>query len=387
MKKAITFRAVLPALAATLENEILNGDNLLSKSLLPNQLHTFGFDRSKSGNLVESFAGGYTFLIRTDSKIIPAGALNQMVNDEVALIEASNGHKVKKQEKAKIRECLILDLMPNAMVDTKFVRSYYNTKDNLLIVDGSANQADVVMHLLRHAMGSIKTTTITVNHRKGLTARFNESFNNDADMNSNIGNFVTGDSLLLIDPVDKATAKFTGDMVESHELLIDKLLKNGYQVEKINLTFSDCDFVLDKNFHFSAVKFPQFSEDHDVADFPCIEDAEEHERSVKVALFSAALNSMCDLFDYEEPEMELIVEPDMLMQPDNTPVGAYVKGHVDVDIFFDALTKDFGQYDFKREDIKQTHMITAPDGYHTGSAIETEQPVTIVLINKAGIYA
>jgi len=70
----------------------------------------------ENDSLVHSTNNCIIFTARKEEKILPASVVREFVNDKVEEIETQQMRKVRKREKDEIREEVLLDLIPRAVV-------------------------------------------------------------------------------------------------------------------------------------------------------------------------------------------------------------------------------------------------------------------------------
>lgn len=358
MKKAIVFKAVLPELAQNLELDI---QDYMHKPLAANQLANYGFTKNAlTGNAVFDFAGGYSFTTRIDKKDIPKSMVDELLGLEVAHFEENLGRGIKQDEKRKLKADILEELVPNALHKTRLVTSYYNIKDNYLFVEGAQGDADIIMALLRKSMGSLKTTTIHIDASRGLAERLN----NIAGLNSDLGGLNVGTSLRLIGSEQELVTYKDIDLNDKQDEICG-YIEDGYQVKQLNLTDQHgCDFVINERFQFSSISFPDSEDDYDQDDAA---DNLAHETSVKVIWFSALVDDLCKMFDYEDVDLDkhLEVEVEQINNPDRSVFAVVAKGHVDKEVFMKAVIKAYP--DFVAAGDKPEHMklLTDENGEHS----------------------
>lgn len=169
-ENAIIFKAELPN-AKDLETHLLERpfeelpENMLSRSgFVPN---------SFTGELVTQFVGGYAFTLREDSKVSAdepgpcRGHQDRQGNRE------NSGARLKKVERDAIAEQTLALMCKKALVESSYVTCFYHIEEKLLVVPtASKAMARMIVGVLVHVVGSVKTTTIHISDIKnGLTTR------------------------------------------------------------------------------------------------------------------------------------------------------------------------------------------------------------------------
>ncbi len=99
----------------------------------------------------------YTLICaRKQEKILPAAAVNEMVEEKIVDFEAQQARSVYRKEKRNFKEEVIHSLLPRALTRSSLVYGYFAIKQNLLIIDAaSASKAEEFMEYLRASLGSL----------------------------------------------------------------------------------------------------------------------------------------------------------------------------------------------------------------------------------------
>ncbi len=109
-----------------------------------------------SESLVAGSGSALLLSLKTQEKILP----NQVVRDEVAAkmceIEDQQCRKVKPKEKSRIKDEVVLMLLPRAFSVSKLLRAVVLPDLGLIVVEGTAvSKAEELLSLLRMSLGSL----------------------------------------------------------------------------------------------------------------------------------------------------------------------------------------------------------------------------------------
>jgi recombination associated protein RdgC len=109
-------------------------------------------------------AGGYVMITaRRADKIIPAGVVKQLLDDKVAEVQTVESREIYRKERRRMKDDIIHDLLPNALVRHSDRYAYIDRRDGLLIVDSpTPARAEALVSLLRTTLGSLKATPVRV---------------------------------------------------------------------------------------------------------------------------------------------------------------------------------------------------------------------------------
>ncbi|MEQ5236289.1 recombination-associated protein RdgC [Proteus terrae] len=101
---------------------------------------------------------------RKEDKILPATVIKQALQDKVEKLEGEQGRKLKKTEKATLKDEVVHTLLPRAF--SKFSQTFIwlDLEKQLVIVDsGSAKRAEDNLALLRKTLGSLPVVPLNFN--------------------------------------------------------------------------------------------------------------------------------------------------------------------------------------------------------------------------------
>ncbi|HXH72489.1 MAG TPA: recombination-associated protein RdgC [Mariprofundaceae bacterium] len=106
--------------------------------------------------LVHETDGNLMLRLRREAKVLPASLVRELVEMKVAEIEEQTGRTVGRKEKTEIKEQLLSELLPRALVKATHSYAYIDRKSGWLIVDaGSSAKAEELIALLRKTLGTL----------------------------------------------------------------------------------------------------------------------------------------------------------------------------------------------------------------------------------------
>jgi len=118
-----------------------------------------GWDKplGRSGQmLVHESAGALMICLRREDKVLPASLVREQVADEVFKIEAEAGRPVGRKEKLDIKDQVLQQLLPRALVRASNTFACILPKQGWLIVNaGSANKSEALIEVLRKTLGTL----------------------------------------------------------------------------------------------------------------------------------------------------------------------------------------------------------------------------------------
>ncbi|MDP5028892.1 MAG: recombination-associated protein RdgC [Paraglaciecola sp.] len=121
-------------------------------------LATMGFSSpiNSGQTLIHAAAGRIWLTLKKQERILPAAVVNAELAEKVAQIEAETGSPVGKKAQQDMKQEIVHRLLPMAFTKNSFTHGFISTKDNLVVVDASADgKAEAFLAMLRKAIGSL----------------------------------------------------------------------------------------------------------------------------------------------------------------------------------------------------------------------------------------
>ena len=291
--KAIIYTCHLPVAEAL-------ADHLASKKFvapLASELNSYGFQylpHSDSEYVVE-FPGGYMFDFRIDSKIMPAAAVNKILQERIDEIRKQEGRRVGRKEKQTLKENIVGELCATALVKSTLVRCFYHTDSNTLIVAANRKDAQFAVHALISAVESVKFESIVIDGlKRGITACL-ESYLAGSD--DAFGQLEINGAVSLKGKGSAATSLSVkrASLRDSKEGL-EQVIAAGFEVASVALSDGSVSFTLKDDFALTGIKFEYDSKDVDADDM--LEYA-KHEASACILMFAEVLKELKLIFGYK----------------------------------------------------------------------------------------
>lgn len=144
-------------------------EKLLEKATHPCQgldTYTLGWDRplGREGQLLVHEGSGCIMLcMRKEERLLPSSVVREVLDEKVADIEDRDGRRVGRKEKMKLRDEIMVDLLPRAFTRSSRLYAYIDlSKDWIVIDSASAKKAEELLTLLRETLGSLKVKPFEV---------------------------------------------------------------------------------------------------------------------------------------------------------------------------------------------------------------------------------
>lgn len=148
-------------------------DDFLQERLGENRYHPCGnMDYSRYGWVpplgkhselfTHACNGNIMICARKQEKVLPAAAVNEMVEEKVVELEAQQDRSVYRKEKTNIKENVIHSLLPRALTRSAQTYGYFAPNQNLLFIDAaSATRAEEFLDYLRISLQGLPVVPLT----------------------------------------------------------------------------------------------------------------------------------------------------------------------------------------------------------------------------------
>lgn len=224
-----------------------------------------------------------------EDKILPASVVNRLLGEKLAELEAREGRKPGGRTRKRMKEDLVHELLPKALVKPSRINAFLDLKRGFIAVDTSSRkQAEGVVSQLRHALGSFPALPLNaeVSPRSVLTGWLAGEPVPE--------HIILGDYATLKDAMDHGGAVQLKDMdLQGDETA--KHLEAGKQATRLGLHFEDAiSFTLDEDLTLRKLRFGE-------AVFDQLESTEREdlvaELDARFVVMSAAIAGLFDVLE------------------------------------------------------------------------------------------
>lgn len=106
--------------------------------------------------LVHSCAGFHLVCARTQQKLLPPGAIREVLDEKVRELEASEGRKLRRKERMDLKDEIVHSLLPRALTRSHLTWAFLAENRRLLLIDSATPaRAEELLNLLRDALGRL----------------------------------------------------------------------------------------------------------------------------------------------------------------------------------------------------------------------------------------
>ena len=218
----------------------------------PIEVQTMGWSSPLGGDseaLVHSLNGCLLVTVRKQERLLPASVVAEALDERVAEIEAAEGREVGRTERRRLREDIMVEMLPRAFTRSRRVRAYVDRTAGLAVVDAASEKAaEEVISLLRETLGSFPATPP---RPTGSPAVIMTDW---VTADSYPEAFVPGDECELRDAQDsKSVVRCRGQDVAGEE--IQTHLRAGKQVVKLAVDWDErLSFVLNDDLSLKRLR-------------------------------------------------------------------------------------------------------------------------------------
>lgn len=113
------------------------------------------FSRKTGDGYATPVLNGYVVCRQQQERVLPAQAVNEALQAKLDEL-AKHGRVISRKERSVIKEDIVLAMLPNAFLRSRFTTAYIDLKHNRIVVnESSASRAEDLTSLLRSAFGSL----------------------------------------------------------------------------------------------------------------------------------------------------------------------------------------------------------------------------------------
>ncbi|MDA1075264.1 MAG: recombination-associated protein RdgC [Proteobacteria bacterium] len=241
----------------------LHSDWPESEILLSNRLQAFafqpcgtltersaGFDEPAPGYamLARSVAGADLLQLREQSRVLPAAAVNEALEERLEEFQERMDRPPGRSEKRDLKEEVFASLLPRALLKSERIKLFYLHDEQILGVGvASEPQAERVLDTLRLALGSLNVTPLAF--ETSLSSLIATLY-----LGKGPSEFTVGRECRMVEP-DGRGATVTWSDIEITDPSIRRHVKDGLKLDRLSLGFGEVmSFVLDEQAVIRKIK-------------------------------------------------------------------------------------------------------------------------------------
>lgn len=119
-----------------------------------------GFDSAAAFDDAPVFEadGSLRLALKREEKVLPAGVIRSILDEQVADIKRAEARNVGRKEKQELKGQIIDDLLPRAFTKSRRTEALFDTRSGYLMInEASAPRAERMLTKLREALGGLQT--------------------------------------------------------------------------------------------------------------------------------------------------------------------------------------------------------------------------------------
>jgi recombination associated protein RdgC len=114
--------------------------------------------------MVHEVMSAQLLCLQTEEKILPSSVIRDALQERIEQIETQEQRSIRRQEKDRLKDDVILDLLPRAFSRYRQDRAYFEpSAGGWLLVDGAGKAVEELTTRLRKTLGQLPITPLAVN--------------------------------------------------------------------------------------------------------------------------------------------------------------------------------------------------------------------------------
>lgn len=204
----------------------------------------------ENGELAYHCNGALMICAKTETKVLPSAAVNEVLAAKIAEIEEKENRKLGRKERTDLKDAIIFGLLPKALTTSAKIYAYIDAAGEFIYIDtASSRKAEDVLSLLRKSLGSLPVIPLNTVVRPS-SAMTNWLMVQEADKG-----FEIGEECHLQSPEEHGAVI----KCKNQDLLADEVknhLDEGKLVRKLALSWKDrVSFFIDDTLSIKKLKF------------------------------------------------------------------------------------------------------------------------------------
>lgn len=188
--------------------------------------------------------------VRTESKILPSSVIKKKTSERIEQLEQKLGRRATKGEKHRVKDEVIIDLLPIAFTKDKYTYVWINHQDQFIAIETSSfNVAEDVLSLIRKELGRLSLTPL---HTEKPVSPFFKEWVLDDNPPPNF--FILNDALLE-DPLEgNGKVKLMDENLTADE--VKSYLNSGREIRSLSFSYQQRTvFTVNTRLVFSKINY------------------------------------------------------------------------------------------------------------------------------------
>jgi recombination associated protein RdgC len=183
-----------------------------------------------SESLARRLAGADLFRLRTQSRVLPAAAVNEALEERIEEFRQRSQRDPSRKEKRDLKEEVESQLRPRALVKSDRTWGFCLHSEKLIAVDtASEPEAERFLEALRGALGSLQVTPLAF--KEPVSRLLNQIF-----LGGGPTSFRSGDECRMVDPsTGKSSVNWLG--IDLGDPSVQKHVRDGLKIDRLGVEF------------------------------------------------------------------------------------------------------------------------------------------------------
>ncbi len=180
--------------------------------------------------LCRRVGGADLMRLRTQSRLLPAAAINEALDERIKDFRARTQRDPARREKRELKDEVQSELMPRALLKSERTAGFFLHSERLVGIDtASESKAEAFLNELRAGLGTLPVTPLTF--RKPVGALLTQIFLGDGPET-----FAPGRECRMQDPTDGGAYVHWSDM-QLTDNSVRKHVRDGLKIDRLAIEF------------------------------------------------------------------------------------------------------------------------------------------------------
>lgn len=186
----------------------------------------------------------------TESKILPSSVIKKKTSERIEQLEQKLGRRATKGEKHRIKDEVIIDLLPVAFTKDKYTYVWINHQDQFIAIETSSfNVAEDILSLIRKELGRLSLTPL---HTEKSVSPFFKEWVLDDNPPANF--FVLNDAMLADTLDGNGKIKLIDENLTAEE--VKSYLNGGREIKSLSFSYKQQTvFTVNTKLVFSKISY------------------------------------------------------------------------------------------------------------------------------------
>ena len=189
-------------------------------------------------------------MLRIESKLLPSSVIKKKTSERIEQLEQKLGRRASKGEKHRVKDEVIIDLLPVAFTKDKYTYVWINHQDQFIAIETSSFKvAEDILSLIRKELGRL--SLIPIHTEKPVSPFFKEWVLDD---NPPANFFVLNDAMLADTLDGNGKIKLIDENLTAEE--VKSYLNGGREIKSLSFSYKQQTvFTVNTELVFSKISY------------------------------------------------------------------------------------------------------------------------------------